>query len=397
MSIYLEKASSIYEQVVDIRRDIHRHPELGGNEKRTSALIRETLKSYGIDKIDSPTPTSVVAEIVGNNGKGRTVALRADIDALPVNEETGLPFSSEIDGVMHACGHDLHTAMLLGSGKILHDLRNELPGTVRLIFQHSEDTMPGGAKDLVQKGVMDGVDALLGMHNLPTENDKTGVIGIRPGPFTTSADEYWFNIIGTGGHGSAPHKAPDPILAAAQLINVFQQLQSRIIDPMDTIIYQMNKIDGGHAANIIAERVRMGGNARAYTSETRDKAEEFILRAAKAVESISGCTVEVEAIRGYDACFNDFKLTEMIKKYVPEILGEGRLEVFDRPMNFSEDFSFYSTLTGIPSALMILQAGHEGDNLYTLHNAKCTVKEEAMKYGMAAMAGLAASFLNSNC
>lgn len=394
MSIYLDRANDIFDRIVDIRRDIHRHPELGRSEYRTSALIRETLSACGVDDIQSPTPTSVVGVVKGGRGEGKTIALRADIDALPVTEETGLPFSSENSGVMHACGHDLHTAMLLGTSKILQDMKDDFSGSVKLIFQHSEDSMPGGAKELVQKGVMDGVDGILGMHNMPTENDKIGVIGVRPGPFTTSADEYWFNIIGTGGHGSAPHKAPDPILAAAQLIDIFQQLQSRIIDPLDTIIYQMNKIEGGHAANIIADRVRMGGNVRAYTSEARDKAEEFIFRAAKAVESISGCKIEVEATRGYDACFNDYGLTKMIEDEIPGILGEDRVQIFDRPMNFSEDFSFFSTLTGIPSALMILQAGHEGDELYTLHNAKCAVKEEAMKYGMAAMSGLAVSFLN---
>ncbi len=211
MSWLLDEAKAISPEIVDIRRDIHSHPELGRKEIRTSALIRDKLKEYGVDKIESPVPTTVVATIKGGKGNGKCIAIRTDIDALPIHEETGLPFASESEEVMHACGHDIHCAMMLGNAELLCKFRDKFPGTVKLIFQHSEDTLPGGARELVKHGVMDGVDAILGMHVLPTENEKCGVVAFKPGPFTTSADEFWFDIIGVGGHGSAPHKNSESV------------------------------------------------------------------------------------------------------------------------------------------------------------------------------------------
>lgn len=394
MADYLEQANAIYDEIVAIRRDIHRHPELGHHEVRTSALIRDKLTEYGVDTIESLTPTSVVATIHGNKGEGKCVALRTDIDALPVQEETGLEYASETPNVMHACGHDIHCSMMLGNAKLLCGLRDEFPGTVKLIFQHSEDTFPGGAKELVAAGVMDGVDAIFGMHNFPTDNDEIGVVGFREGPFSTSADEYWFDIVGTGGHGSLPHKAPDPILAAAEMITMFQQVQARAVAPADVAIFMMNKIEGGQAANIISDKVHMGGNARAYTVEAREKIEEYVYKIARAVESVSGCRIDVEPVKGYDACFNDPELSEFLLAELPGIVGEDHVQYLKEPMGFSEDFSFFSTLTGVPSVFMILKAGHLGDELHTLHNAQCAVHEEAMPYGIAAMTGAAIAYLN---
>ncbi|MBR2540174.1 MAG: amidohydrolase [Mogibacterium sp.] len=392
MNSFLEKANGIMDEIVAIRRDIHAHPELGHKEVRTSALIREKLETYGVDEIQSLTETSVVAVIKGKKGHGKCIALRTDIDALPVEEETGLPFASETSGVMHACGHDIHTAMMLGNAKLLCEMRDQFAGTVKLIFQHSEDTFPGGSKELIEQGVMNGVDAILGIHVFPTENDKCGVIGFREGPFTTSADEYLFDITGPGGHGSEPHKVPDPILAAAEMIMMFQQVQARAIAPRDTAIFMMNKIQGGKAPNIISDKVTMVGNARAYTAEARKTIEEYVYRIAEGVEKISGCKIDVHETLGYDACFNDPGLVDWIRPVLGEIIGEDRVEAFPDPMGFSEDFSFYSTLTGVPALFMILQAGTMGE-VAPLHNAHCSFNEQAMPYGMAAMTGSAIKFL----
>ena len=392
MNRYLQRANEIMDEIVAIRRDIHAHPELGRNEKRTSAIVREKLAEYGVDEIQSPTETSVVALIHGRKGEGKCIALRTDIDALPVEEETGLTFTSEEPGVMHACGHDIHTAMMLGNAKMLCEMRDDFAGTVKLIFQHSEDTFPGGSKELVEKGVMQGVDAILGMHVFPTDNEKCGVIGFKDGPFTTSADEYLFEITGPGGHGSEPHKVPDPILAAAEMIMMFQQVQARAIAPRDTAIFMMNKINGGKAPNIISDKVTMVGNARAYTAEARKTIEEYVYRIAEGVEKISGCKIEVHEALGYDACFNDAGLASWIKPVLSDVVGEERVEEFTDPMGFSEDFSFYSTLTGVPALFLILQAGNMG-SLAPLHNAHCTFNEAAMPYGMAGLTGSAIKFL----
>ena len=347
-----------------------------------------------MDTIESPTPTSVVATVRGNKGAGGCIALRCDLDALPVQEETGLPFSSEVPNVMHACGHDMHCAMMLGNAKLLCSLRDEFPGTVKLIFQHNEEIMPGGARELIKAGVMEGVDAILGMHNFPTENDKTGVIGFKAGPFTSASDGYGFNIIGTGGHGSQPQKAPDPILAAAEIIMMLQQIQAREIAPSDSAVIMMNTIQGGKAPNSIADRVFMTGNARSYTAEVRQKIADHVQRVAQAVETVSRCKIEAGSMRGYDSCYNNEELSAFLFEQLPAIVGKDHVEEFKEPMSFGEDFSFYSTLTGIPAVLMILQAGHEGDEVSSLHNAHCAVKEEAMPYGMAAMTGAAVAFLN---
>ena len=395
MSKYLDMANAIMEEIVDIRRNIHRHPELSRKEFRTSKLVQDKLAEYGVDTIEVLAETAVVATIRGKKGDGKCIALRCDMDALPVQEETDLPYASVNPGVMHACGHDMHTAMMLGNAKMLCDLRDEFAGTVKLIFQHAEEYMPAdGSKELVGLRVMDGVDAILGMHNFPTENDKIGVVGFRAGGFTTSADEFGFNIIGTGGHGSLPHKAPDPILAAAEMIMLFQQVQSREVAPTDAAIFMMNKIEGGKAPNIISDHVFMIGNARAFTTEARQKIEDHVYRVAKAVEELSHCKVEVSATHGYDSVCNDAALTDFLFAVLPDIIGKDHVEQFKDPMNFSEDFSFYSTLTGVPEVLMILQAGHARDQVYSLHNSHCAVREEAMPYGMAAMTGAAVAFLN---
>lgn len=397
MNNLLDMARAIQEDVVAIRRDIHAHPELGHHEERTSRLIAEKLSQIGVDKIETPTPTSVVATIVGTADKQagmKCVALRTDIDALPVQETTGLEFASCTPGVMHACGHDIHCAMMLGNARILNSIKDQFGGTVKLIFQHSEDTFPGGSRELVGAGVMHGVDAILGLHVNSSENAKCGTIGIKEGPFTTSADEYEFVITGPGGHGSTPHKVPDPILAAAEIIMMLQQIQSRNVPPLDACIIMMNKIQGGTAPNIISDKVTMVGNARAYKPEVRKIMEETVFRIARGVEEISGCQIQVNAAFGYDPCFNDPELVSIITPLLGEVLGPEKVSVYQDPMSFSEDFSFYSTLTGVPELFMILEAGNLGD-IKPLHSAQVTFNEEAMPYGMAAMVGSALRLLGN--
>ena len=246
MDTLKERAEACYDEVVAIRRRIHRHPEIGRNEFVTSALIREKLAEYGVDRIESPVPTAVVALIEGRKGPGRCVALRADIDALPVQEETGLPFASEVPNMMHACGHDLHASMLLGAAKLLCGMREEFCGTVKLIFQHSEDTLPGGAKELVEKGVMENphVDAAYAIHVLPDDN-IVGKIGIRKGPMTTSVDLYDVTVNGVGGHGSEPQKTIDPVNIATQVCSALNMLIPREVDPEAFATMTVGALNGG--------------------------------------------------------------------------------------------------------------------------------------------------------
>ena len=399
MDNIFERAKAIQDEVIAIRRDIHAHPEIGHQEYRTSKLILDALTKAGVDTIEQLTPTSVTATITGTAtgiGDGmKCVALRTDIDALPVQENTNLEFSSCVPNMMHACGHDMHCAMMIGNARILASMKDQFSGTVKLIFQHSEDTFPGGSRELVAAGVMKDVDAILGLHVISTENDRCGTIGLKEGPVTTSADEYAFEIVGTGGHGSMPHKAPDPILAAAEMIIMLQQIQARAVPPLDASILMMNKISGGTAPNIISEKVNMIGNARAYKPEVRKIMEEQVYRIAKGVEEVSGCKVNVNATFGYDPCFNDPKLFSVVRDTVAEALGSEKVAVYDEPMAFSEDFSFFSTLTGVPAFFMLLEAGNMS-SVFGLHNAQVTFNEDAIPYGMTAMVSSALKLLGNN-
>ena len=220
---------SIFDELVAIRRDIHAHPETGSQEVRTSALIRAELEKMGMDEIQSPLPTAVVGLLHGKKGPGKCVGLRADIDALPVNEDTGLPFASRNEGVMHACGHDLHTTMLLGIARTLCHMRDQFAGTVKFIFEPSEDLMPGGARKLVAAGVMENphVDAIFGMHVFPSENDTVGTLNLYKGYFTSAVDLIHMTVNGKSGHGSAPHTADDAIVCAGYLITAVSMGSTR--------------------------------------------------------------------------------------------------------------------------------------------------------------------------
>lgn len=388
----LDAANAIMDEITAIRREIHKYPELGFQEARTSALIREKLTEYGVDKLESPVPTAVVGYIYGAKGKGRTVALRADIDALPVEEATGLPYSSQVPGVMHACGHDMHASMLLGTAKLLCERRAEFSGTVKLIFQHSEDTLPGGAKELVEKGVMEDVDAIFGMHVFPTEG-RPGEIAFHPGPVTTSVDLFEFEIIGKGGHGSAPHTTHDPVLTGAQLVMLLQQIPARYVDPLETVVFPVSTFHSGEAVNVIPAKAELAGVARSYQDKVREDVNRQVYDIVKGLETISSCKINVDHYEGYPACCNDEALTALAMQATSELLGEERIVYLEDPLSFSEDFSYYSKMTGIPGCYILLHAGHEGDELVSLHNPKCAVKEEAMPYGIAAMTNIATAYL----
>lgn len=395
MNKFLTEANEIMPEIIDIRRNIHMYPEFGRQEFKTTALIKSKLQEYGVDEIYSLMETGAVALIHGHKKADKCIALRADIDALRTVEETGLPYASKIEGMMHSCGHDMHTAMLLGVAKILCDNRDAFEGTVKLIFQPSEDTLPGGAKELVEKGVMENphVDAIFGMHVLP-DAKEIGKIGIHPGPLTTSVDLFDITVKGKGGHGSTPHLTKDPILAACQMVSLLQQIPSRYIDPLETVIFPVCSFHSGDAPNVIPDEARFSGIARSYLGSVRKEVTNQVYEIAKGVEALSGSKVDVNHYEGYPACYNDPELTAEAKTWLVDSIGMERIIELDKPMSFSEDFSYYTEMTGTPGVYIFLYGGHEGDELVALHNSKCAVKEEAMPYGMASMATMAVSCLN---
>lgn len=385
MSVLLEQAEAMADEIIEIRRDIHRHPELGQELPRTSQLVTDKLKEFGVDEVLHPVSTAVIGVIHGTRGPGKCVGLRCDMDALPVKEETGLPFSSVIEGRMHACGHDLHTAMMLGNARLLCQHREEFAGTVKLIFEPSEEVQPGGARAIVASGAVDDVDVFVGMHVKPSDGGA-GRVALRKGPITTSADELHITVHGKSGHGSEPDKAADAILAGCQLNVLLQQIAARNINPLDTVILTVNQIDGGKAINIIAETCRLNGAFRTYTPEAREVGIRKIHDICRGVEAISGCKIDDQVVIGYDACFNDENTVDILAAACADELGEDSYYMMKEPVKFSEDFSFFSTQTGKPAVLLFLDAGFApGHEMGVLHSESCTFDETAIPHGIAAM------------
>ena len=393
MSDIRSYVDSIFDELVAIRRDIHAHPETGMQEVRTSALIRRELEKMGMDEIQQPLPTAVVGLLHGGKGPGKCVALRADIDALPVHEETGLPFASETEGVMHACGHDLHTTMLLGAARTLCHLRDTFAGTVKFIFEPSEDLMPGGARALVAAGVMENphVDAIFGQHVCPSENDTVGRMQLYKGYFTSAVDLFHITVHGKSGHGSAPHTARDAIACAGYLITVLQTVVSRRIDPLETAVLTVGTMSGGDAVNITAGEAQMVAVLRSFSDNARDTAIQEVNRICKGIGIAFDCNIEVRLEEGYALQYNDPAMIDVVNEAVTS--AGGAAEFIPRPFSGSEDFSFFGRLTNTPSAFMMIDAGH-GESLVSLHNGKIVFNEEVIRHGTAGLVSIALTYLN---
>jgi len=390
------RAHEISDEMLSWRRDFHAHPELSNNEFRTTEKIVELLKSFGCDSVERPLPTGAVAIIKGAK-PGKCVAIRADIDALPVKEETGLPFASQNDGVMHACGHDTHISMLLATAKVLCGMRDQLPGTVKLIFQPGEEKAPmGGARPMVEAGVMENphVDAIMATHILPG-GSKVGAVSMYNGIATTAFDLYNVKVTGQNAHGSQPQNGHDAILALAQFIVNAQQIVARRVNPLKTAIVSIGVIKGGEAVNIIPSTASLEMVCRTYGEETRKVIYDEVMRLARGTAELSACKFDVEHIEGYGSVVNDPKLLKIGAEAVAEALGPDYVDNLEEPLSFSEDFSYYGNATGTPSLFLLLNAGYLGDAPHSLHDARCTFQEEALECGVTAMVATALKILES--
>lgn len=390
------RAHEISDEMLSWRRDFHAHPELSNNEFRTTEKIVELLKSFGCDNVERPLPTGAVAIIKGAK-PGKCVAIRADIDALPVKEETGLPFASQNDGVMHACGHDTHISMLLATAKVLCGMRDQLPGTVKLIFQPGEEKAPmGGARPMVEAGVMENphVDAIMATHISPG-GPKVGAVSLYNGIATTAFDLYNVKVTGQNAHGSQPHNGHDAILALAQFIVNAQQIVARRVNPLKTAIVSIGVIKGGEAVNIIPSTASLEMVCRTYGEETRKVIYDEVMRLARGTAELSACKFDVEHIEGYGSVVNDPKLLKIGAEAVAEALGPDYVDNLEEPLSFSEDFSYYGNATGTPSLFLLLNAGYLGDAPHSLHDARCTFQEEALECGVTAMVATALKILES--
>lgn len=328
-------------------------------------------------ELSRPTPTSVVARLIGES-PGRVIAVRADMDALPISEENDFEFVSKNPGVMHACGHDGHTAMLLGAAKILSGMKAGIRGEVRFLFQHAEELYPGGAEEMVEAGVLEGVDAIIGIHLW--SGLEVGKIGVVYGPMMASPDTFKIVVKGKGGHAAMPHQTVDSIAIGAQVVTNLQHVVSRGTDPIDNAVVSVTKFVGGTAHNVIPGSVEMIGTVRTLDEEVRKKVPEAMERIIKGVTAAHDASYEFEYERGYRPVVNDVEVTAAVEKTVREVFGEASLEVM-RPNMGGEDFSAYQRVT--PGAFFLVGAGNEEKGITAPHHhPRFTVDEDALENGV---------------
>ncbi|MED4140457.1 M20 family metallopeptidase [Priestia megaterium] len=368
---------SLKKQVIEWRRHFHRYPELSFQEHRTSQFVEDTLRSFGSFIITRPTPTSVVARLIGKE-EGKVVAIRADMDALPIEEENTFAFASVHKGVMHACGHDGHTAILLGVASVLSQLGDEFKGEIRLIFQHAEELLPGGAQELVKEGAMEGVDYVIGTHlnsGLPI-----GEIGVLAGPMMASPDTFNISIKGKGGHAAAPHEAVDAIVVGAQIVTNLQTIVSRTTNPIDKLVVSVTQFHGGTTHNVLPDKVELNGTVRSFDAALREKVPAQIDRIAKGLTEAYGAEYTFTYEKGYHPVINSEEITRLIEETAIEEYGEERVKTLSPKMG-GEDFSAY--LQETEGAFFNIGARNEEQGIvYPHHHPKFTVDEDALEIGV---------------
>ena len=382
-------ARNIEADVIEWRRHLHRNPELSGQEYDTADYVAGILEKTGADDVRRVGDTGVTGLIRGR-GPGRTIALRADMDALPGDERTGLPFSSERPGAAHMCGHDVHTAILLGVAKVLHDARGEFDGAVRLVFQPAEERL-GGAGSMIAGGVLENpkADAIAALHVWP--HLPAGTVGIRDGALTAAADSVTVEFEGKQGHAAHPHQCVDPIVTAGQFLANVQAVVAREIAPLDAAVLTFGKIAGGHAGNIIPEKVVIEGTIRTLSPETRDTMAAAVERFAKSTADGMRAGVSVTVRRGVPPLIPDSRLVALFAESARDLLGADRVAALPTPSMGGEDFALY--LEHVPGVFFRLGVQRPGAPFHPLHSPEFDPDESAFATGVAAMSRFAADFL----
>ena len=379
---------SVRDAVIAWRRAMHQDPELSFHEERTSAFVARTLAGFGGMEITRPTPTSVVARLVGR-AAGRVLAMRADMDALPIQEANEHAFVSRTPGVMHACGHDGHTAMLLGAAQVLAARRDQLRGEVRFIFQHAEEIPPGGARELVKAGVMDGVDVVIGAHLwLPL---AFGQVGVKAGALMAAPDNFRVVIEGAGGHAAMPQVTVDSIAIAAQVVTNLQHVVARNVDPLASVVVSVTRFAGGTAYNVIPGSVELEGTVRTFDPELRDRVPELMERIIGGITSAHGARYRFELVRGYHPVLNDEEASDLLRRAVVRALGPGALAEAIPTMG-GEDFSAYQQEA--PGAFFFIGARNEEQGIvHPHHHERFDLDERALDYGTRIFVAAAEEYL----
>ena len=383
----IKKLSEKYfEEIKSIRHHLHANPELSFEEYKTSMFIQEQLKAMGIP-FEVKANTGIVAHLKGQNPDSKVTALRADIDALPIQETNDVDYKSTNPGVMHACGHDVHTASLLGCLKILNELKSEFSGTVKAVFQPAEEKLPGGASLMIKEKALENphATAIIGQHVMPLI--ETGKVGFRSGKYMASTDELYIKVIGKGGHGAMPNLNIDPVLISAHLIVALQQIVSRNADPKLPSVLSFGKIIANGATNVIPNEVKIEGTFRTLDEDWRAKAHELMRSISKGIVEGMGGQIELEIRKGYPFLVNDDSLTQQARSAAVEYLGEENVQDLDIWMA-AEDFAFYSQI--MPATFYRLGTGNKSKGITSsVHTSTFNIDEEALKIGAGLMAYIA--------
>ena len=389
-----KKAEALSPHLTEIRRTIHRNPELGFQEKETTALVRKELSSLGVILAPLVLETGVVGLLHGTGmGPGTVTALRADMDALPIEERTALAHASRIPGVMHACGHDGHVAMLLGAARLLAERKEAFSGTVKFLFQPAEELLTGAPK-LMESGCLENpaVDRLVAVHGWPDLD--VGKIGIYPGPYMASADRFEICVQGAGGHGGYPHRTRDPIIAAAHMVVALQSIISRETNPLDQAVISVCTLSAGQAFNVIPDQALLGGTVRCLEEQVRAGLREKMRRVVENAPRAFGCEGRLDWTGLVPALVNDPETSRMISEAAEAVLGLGCVERLPGPVMGSEDFAAY--LEQVPrGALFRVGLRRAGREVRPLHNSGFDFNDEALSIGASVLAGFVLRFHGS--
>lgn len=386
-----EMESDIIERMIEVRRHLHRHPELSNAEEKTQAYLKQALEKEGITGVREVAGYGLAVDIVGRGApSNRKVAIRADVDALPITEESGVAFASTNPGVMHACGHDAHSAMVFATAAHLHRTRASFGGTVRLIFQPAEEAEPLGGRRVVEEGLLDDVDGAIGIHVDPYT--PSGKIAVGTGPYTLACDIFDVTVTGVSAHAAKPSEGVDAIAAACAMVGEIQKIVARETDPFDPLVVSITGIEGGGAYNIIADKVHLKGTIRSGSAATRLKAQKRLGEILQGVAQSHQAQVELEIIRGEPPVVNDAELTQIVSESAAQSFGEAN--VINAPgWTAADDFGFYSEKRPSVYFRLGIRSEDEG-SVYPLHHPKFRVDEAALPVGAVTLVAAAKRFLN---
>lgn len=380
--------------MISLRRQLHQRPEIALQEIETQKIIARNLKAAGC-QVNSRIWKTAVVGLLRGKGKGKTVGIRSDMDALPVTEQTGYPFASVNSGRMHACGHDVHMATVWGAAKILSELKEHFPGAVKFVYQPSEEAHPGGAKPLIDAGVMDNprIDIMLGLHVDST--CPVGAIGIKDGPMMAQADDWTLEVIGRSGHGARPHETIDAVVVAANIVTAMQNIASRQVDPLEPVVVSIGAINGGAATNIIAEKVILKGTVRSLNPALTGKLPIMIEKIIAGICKTYAASYKLRYNHGYPVLMNDKGVNDLFRRSSRELYGRRSVAEVSAPSMGGEDFAYY--VQKVPGAMIRLGVGNKrigADKPW--HHPAFKVDEKAISFGAALLAYASINYLNGD-